>query len=154
MDATEGTYLAWLDCRALGLGEDPAAAFLERGRIALGSGPRYGSAGFVRLNFATSPELLREGVRRMAAALPTWLDRGRRERDRSRGRGAGLQEGRQVDDDRDAAVVGGLVDVGGLLDQPLTGLDAGGLAGLDPAHQPWVWSDSPSRTTAEPWRTV
>lgn len=66
----EGTYLAWLDCRELGLGEDPAAAFLERGRVALGSGPRYGGAGFVRLNFATSPELVAEGVRRMAAALP------------------------------------------------------------------------------------
>jgi cystathionine beta-lyase len=64
----EGTYLAWLDCRELGLGDDPAAAFLERGRVALGSGPRYGSAGFVRLNFATSPELVSAGVRRMAAA--------------------------------------------------------------------------------------
>jgi cysteine-S-conjugate beta-lyase len=65
----EGTYLAWLDCRELGLGEDPAAAFLERGRVALGSGPRYGSASFVRLNFATSSELVVEGVRRMAATL-------------------------------------------------------------------------------------
>jgi len=67
----EGTYLAWLDCRELGLGDDPAEAFLERGRVALGSGPRYGSAGFVRLNFATSPELVQEGVRRMAAAVST-----------------------------------------------------------------------------------
>ena len=32
-------YLAWLDCRELGLGDDPAAAFLERGRVALSSGP-------------------------------------------------------------------------------------------------------------------
>ncbi|HEY0318457.1 MAG TPA: aminotransferase class I/II-fold pyridoxal phosphate-dependent enzyme [Solirubrobacterales bacterium] len=29
----EGTYLAWLDCRGLELGEDPAARFLERGRV-------------------------------------------------------------------------------------------------------------------------
>lgn len=65
----QGTYLAWLDCRRLGLGEDPAAAFLRGGRVALGSGPRYGGAGFVRLNFATGPELVAEGVRRMAAAL-------------------------------------------------------------------------------------
>jgi cysteine-S-conjugate beta-lyase len=65
----EGTYLAWIDCRELGLGADPAAAFLARGRVALGSGPRYGTAGFVRLNFATGPELVAEGVRRMAAAL-------------------------------------------------------------------------------------
>ena len=27
--APAGTYLAWLDCRALGLGEDPAEAFLR-----------------------------------------------------------------------------------------------------------------------------
>ncbi|MEV5377495.1 aminotransferase class I/II-fold pyridoxal phosphate-dependent enzyme [Streptomyces nondiastaticus] len=68
----EGTYLAWLDCRALGLGDDPAAVFLERGRVALSGGLpfRTGGAGHVRLNFATSPELLTEGVRRMAAALP------------------------------------------------------------------------------------
>lgn len=66
----EGTYLAWLDCRALGLGEDPAEAFLTRGRVALAPGPAYGGAGFVRLNFATGPDLVVEGVRRMAAALP------------------------------------------------------------------------------------
>lgn len=69
--APEGTYLAWLDCRGLGLEEDPSARFLARGRVALGTGPRYGSggAGFARLNFATGPELLAEGVRRMAAAV-------------------------------------------------------------------------------------
>ncbi|WUD77286.1 aminotransferase class I/II-fold pyridoxal phosphate-dependent enzyme [Streptomyces sp. NBC_00510] len=63
----EGTYLAWLDCRALGLGDDPAAAFLERGRVALSPGLEFGTggAGHVRLNFATSPEILTEAVRRM-----------------------------------------------------------------------------------------
>lgn len=68
--APEATYLAWLDCRALGLGDDPAAVFRERGRVALGSGPRYdpsGGQGFVRLNFATSPALVEEAVRRMAS---------------------------------------------------------------------------------------
>lgn len=68
----EATYLAWLDCRALGLGDDPAAVFRERGRVALGSGPRYGPVdgrGFVRLNFATSPAILEEAVRRMAGAV-------------------------------------------------------------------------------------
>ncbi|QUQ63235.1 MalY/PatB family protein [Kutzneria sp. CA-103260] len=63
----EGTYLAWLDCRALGLGDDPAAGFLDRGRVALNSGPAFGTggAGHVRLNLATTPELLTEAVRRM-----------------------------------------------------------------------------------------
>ncbi|MDX2677899.1 MalY/PatB family protein [Streptomyces soliscabiei] len=67
----EATYLAWLDCRALGLGDDPASVFLERGRVALSSGPDFGTggAGHVRLNLATSPEILTEGVRRMARAV-------------------------------------------------------------------------------------
>jgi cystathionine beta-lyase len=66
----EATYLAWLDCRALGLGDDPADVFLHRGRVALSSGLLFGTggAGHVRLNLATSPEILEEGVRRMAAA--------------------------------------------------------------------------------------
>ena len=67
----ESTYLAWLDCRGLDLGDEPAAVFLERGRVALSSGPEFGAggAGYVRLNFATSPEILTEAVQRMAAAL-------------------------------------------------------------------------------------
>ncbi|MFC7219354.1 MalY/PatB family protein [Streptomyces polyrhachis] len=66
-----GTYLAWLDCRGLGLGDDPAQVFLDRGRVALAGGLPFGrgGAGHVRLNFATAPELLDEAVRRMAAAL-------------------------------------------------------------------------------------
>jgi cystathionine beta-lyase len=66
----EGTYLAWLDCRELGLGDDPAAVFLEHGKVALNSGPSFGTggAGHVRLNLAASPELITEAVRRMAAA--------------------------------------------------------------------------------------
>ncbi|MFI7240821.1 MalY/PatB family protein [Streptomyces qinglanensis] len=67
----QGTFLAWLDCRALGLGEDPAAVFLRRGRVALNPGPAFGTggAGHVRLNLATSPEILAEVVRRMASVL-------------------------------------------------------------------------------------
>jgi cystathionine beta-lyase len=65
------TFLAWLDCRGLGLGDDPAAAFLEHGRIALSPGTDFGvqGAGFARLNIGTSPELMTEAVRRMAAAV-------------------------------------------------------------------------------------
>jgi cystathionine beta-lyase len=66
----EASFLAWLDCRGLGLGDDPAAVFLDRGRVALSPGPDFGSqgAGFARLNIGTSPELIAEAVRRMAAA--------------------------------------------------------------------------------------
>ncbi|MET7287949.1 aminotransferase class I/II-fold pyridoxal phosphate-dependent enzyme [Streptomyces sp. NPDC005573] len=67
----EATYLAWLDCRDLGLGDDPAQVFLERGRVALSSGIPFGTggAGHVRLNLGTSPEILAEAVRRMSAAV-------------------------------------------------------------------------------------
>ncbi|MFF5025183.1 MalY/PatB family protein [Streptomyces collinus] len=67
----EATFLAWLDCRDLGLGDDPAQTFLDRGRVALSSGLPFGTggAGHARLNLATSPEILTEAVRRMAAAV-------------------------------------------------------------------------------------
>ena len=80
----EGTYLAWLDCRALGIEEDvddglavvsdlagPARCFLDRARVALSSGHVFGTggAGHVRLNFATSAAVLTEAVRRMGAAV-------------------------------------------------------------------------------------
>lgn len=63
-------YLAWLDCRALGLG-DPAGFFLEEARVALSPGLEFGASGegFARLNFATSRGILDEILDRMAAAL-------------------------------------------------------------------------------------
>ena len=65
----EATYLAWLDCRRLGLGDDPAAAFLRDGKVALGIGTDFGrpGAGFARLTYATCPAILSEAVDRMAA---------------------------------------------------------------------------------------
>lgn len=65
------TYLAWLDCRGLGVGPDPASVFRERGRVAFSSGPTFGETGegFVRVNLATSPEILTEAVARMVEAL-------------------------------------------------------------------------------------
>ncbi|KHK98594.1 cystathionine beta-lyase [Microbacterium mangrovi] len=87
MTTPEGTYLAWLDCRALGPFPDertagagchgvsdlagPARMFLDRARVALSSGHVYGSggSGHVRLNFATSSEILGEAVARMGRAV-------------------------------------------------------------------------------------
>jgi cysteine-S-conjugate beta-lyase len=67
------SFLAWLDCRKLGLGDDPAHEFLAKGRVALTPGTYFGAPGngFARLNIGTSPELLAEAVRRMAASRPT-----------------------------------------------------------------------------------
>lgn len=65
------TYLAWLDCRPLGLGDDPAAVFLEHGRVAFNAGHLYGDVGkgFVRVNIATDPQVVVEMVHRMALAV-------------------------------------------------------------------------------------
>ena len=67
----EGTFLAWLDFSELGLGADPAAVLRERARVALHPGPGFGEggAGHARLNFGTSPDIVREAVRRIAASL-------------------------------------------------------------------------------------
>lgn len=67
----QASYLAWLDCTRLGLGDDPAAHFLARGRVALARGLDFGraGAGFARLNMGTSRALLTAAVERMAAAV-------------------------------------------------------------------------------------
>jgi cystathionine beta-lyase len=67
----QASYLAWLDCRALDLGDNPSDMFLQRGRIALSRGLDYGreGAGFVRLNFGTSSEHVTDAVHRMARAM-------------------------------------------------------------------------------------
>lgn len=71
MQVPEATYLAWLDCRDTGLGDDPAAAFLAHGQVALTAGMPFGRGGrgFARFNVACSAEVLDEAVRRMATAL-------------------------------------------------------------------------------------
>lgn len=64
------TYLSWLDCTALGL-PDPQQHFLDVARVALNPGPAFGSVGrgHVRLNLATSTEILTEAIERMANSL-------------------------------------------------------------------------------------
>lgn len=65
------TYLAWLDLSALNLGRDPSQVLLDRGRVALSPGKAFSpqSLNYVRLNFATSPEILSEAVNRMVVAI-------------------------------------------------------------------------------------
>ena len=66
----EGTYLAWLDCRGLGLPTTAGRFFLERAGVAMVDGPECGApgAGHVRLNFATPRPVLTTIVERMADA--------------------------------------------------------------------------------------
>ncbi len=67
----EGTYIAWLDFRALGLGDHPARFLRGQAAVALTDGPDCGApgAGFARLVFATPRPVLEQAVRRMADAL-------------------------------------------------------------------------------------
>jgi cystathionine beta-lyase len=69
----ESTYLAWLDCRRLHVpeGETNQKHFLERAKVALSEGSDFGERGrnYVRLNFATSAEILDEMLGRLSGAL-------------------------------------------------------------------------------------
>ncbi|MEV0913289.1 aminotransferase class I/II-fold pyridoxal phosphate-dependent enzyme [Streptomyces sp. NPDC049967] len=62
----QASFLAWIDFRALGWGDDPAAHILGAAKVALNSGHRYGFPGFARLNFGCAPETLTEAVIRIA----------------------------------------------------------------------------------------
>lgn len=70
----QATFLAWLRLSALDAGENAGVAgrLVDRAHIALSpgedfGGPEYG--GHARLNFATSPALLAEGLTRLDTAL-------------------------------------------------------------------------------------
>ena len=64
----EGTYLMWLDCRALGL-RDKALRdlFVHKARLGLGSGISFSKegSGFMRLNIAVPRAILLEARRRL-----------------------------------------------------------------------------------------
>lgn len=67
----EATYLAWIDATVLGLGNRPCERFLRHSRVGLQPGTTFGSnpdTGFVRLNFATSTDILDLATARMTEA--------------------------------------------------------------------------------------
>ncbi|MFO7249721.1 MAG: MalY/PatB family protein [Actinomycetes bacterium] len=67
----EGTYLAWLDCRGLGLEVRPAQFFADQADVILTGGEECGEAGtgFARFNFAMPRPIMRLAVERMAKAV-------------------------------------------------------------------------------------
>ena len=67
----EATYLAWLDFRPVGLGDDPSKWLLEHAKVALSIGGDFGELGLghSRLNFATSPSILSQILDRLGSAL-------------------------------------------------------------------------------------
>lgn len=70
MSPMEGTYLAWLDCRELGI-DNPGQFFLEQARVAVNNGAMFGpeGQGFVRLNFACPRSMLLDGLERIRRAV-------------------------------------------------------------------------------------
>lgn len=62
-------FLAWVDLTALGWGDNPAVKILREAKVALHLGPHFGveGNGYVRINFACAPEVLREAVERIGA---------------------------------------------------------------------------------------
>ena len=67
----EATFLAWLDCTAVGPDDQARERFLDRGRVALEPGLRFGAigSGYARLNFATSSDILDQATSRMAQSV-------------------------------------------------------------------------------------
>ena len=65
------SYLSWIDFSEYKLEVEPATHFLEQGRVAFQPGIRFGEqwSQFLRLNFATSPEIIEEAINRAAKTL-------------------------------------------------------------------------------------
>ena len=68
---TEGTYIAWLDCRGLDIEGSAASFFRREAKVALTDGVACGEAGegFVRIIMATPRPVLRRAVEQMGEAL-------------------------------------------------------------------------------------
>ena len=72
----EGTYLVWLDFRALGLGAKGLAAFLaQEAGLALNAGYWFGreGAGYARMNIACPQSILHEALSRLTDAVRNHL---------------------------------------------------------------------------------
>ncbi|CAI2010362.1 MalY/PatB family protein [Serratia entomophila] len=69
MSRAEGTYLAWLDCRALGLDDDALQqALIHTSKIAPSMGSSFGSQGrgFIRINLGCPRQYLEDAIRGLA----------------------------------------------------------------------------------------
>jgi len=73
MHLPDATYLAWLDFSQSTIAESPAEQLLARGKISAHGGEKFcpGAGSFVRVNFATSPQILDQLIDRIATTLET-----------------------------------------------------------------------------------
>ncbi|OSC38834.1 MalY/PatB family protein [Mycobacterium decipiens] len=77
VNAPEGTYLSWVDFRALKLPSEPAEYLLSKAKVALSPGIPFGAAvgsGFARLNFATTRAILDRAIEAIGAAVREIVD--------------------------------------------------------------------------------
>ena len=66
----EGTYLAWIDVSAVGLGSDEIErALLQEEQVWVNAGAMYGADGFIRINLACPTAQFREGLHRVVEGL-------------------------------------------------------------------------------------
>jgi len=68
----EGTYLAWLDCRGMGLGDKELREFFVcEAKLGLSAGISFGreGSGFMRLNFAVASDTMSQIIQRLQNAL-------------------------------------------------------------------------------------
>jgi len=67
----QATFLAWLDCRNLGLDGSPHQFFLDKAKLAFNDGSIFGPGGegFVRLNFGCPRSRLIDALEKMSEAL-------------------------------------------------------------------------------------
>lgn len=68
----EATYLAWLDCRELGLGDrELREFFVQKAGLGLSPGLSFGKegSGFMRLNFAVPTAVLEDALQKLSGAL-------------------------------------------------------------------------------------
>ncbi|SFJ75965.1 pyridoxal phosphate-dependent aminotransferase [Methylophaga sulfidovorans] len=69
---SEGTYLLWLDCRALGMDNETLKCFfIEKAGVGMNPGYVFGDngSGFMRLNIGTRIEIVQQAMERIADAI-------------------------------------------------------------------------------------
>ena len=68
----QGTYLLWLDCRALGMDDKALSSFMrEKAKVGLDDGFMFGAggSGFQRMNIACPRSILKEALERIEKAV-------------------------------------------------------------------------------------
>ena len=65
----QNSYLAWIDISCLGLGDNASELLIENQKVAFNPGTEFGAqyGAYIRLNFATSPEIIEQGIKRLAS---------------------------------------------------------------------------------------